>query len=245
MNPTDNPLLSAIAGDSLPAFDRILPEHAEPAIDAVLSNAQAQLDALLADTRDPNFSPSWERLIQPLEDMSDHVMRVWGPVSHLFGVTSTAAWRKAHAACLPKVTAHVLALSQNEDLSRAHDALAESRAFATLSPIRRKVINDARRDFKLAGIALPRAQKARFMEIALRLAELQSKFEENLIDSVQAFHKPVADEACLSGMTAQGLASAREKARRKGVEGFLLTLDFPSYDAVIRYAENRDLRREL
>jgi oligopeptidase A len=248
---TDNPLLATAANasthdlDALPAFDRIRPEHAEPAIDAVLADSRAGLARLLTEARSPDWRPTWENLIEPLEDMGDRVARTWGPVSHLFGVTSTAEWRNAFNACLPKLTAYSLEMSQNEELLRAYDALSKSPAHAGFSPARTKLIEDARRDFRLAGIGLPPEQKARFKAVQLRLSELQSKFEENLIDSVQAFRKHVTDEATLAGMTAQGKAAAREKARAKGLDGFLLMLDFPSYDAVASYAVSRDLRREL
>ncbi len=177
--------------------------------------------------------------------MSDRLSRVWGPVSHLFGVTSTADWRKAFNACLPKITAYSLEFAQNERLLHAYERLAQSPAYAGFSAARKKVVADALRDFRLAGIGLPAEQKARFTAIELRLSELQSKFEENLIDSVQGYGKHVTDEALLRGMTDQGKALAREKARAKGLEGFLLALDFPSYDAVISYADDRELRREL
>jgi len=236
-----NPLLSAAGLTPLPAFDQVRPEHAEPAIDAVLAQDRADLQVLL-DTPQP---PSWDRLIERLEDMSDRVHRAWGPVSHLFSVTSTAEWRAAFNACLPKVTEYGIELSQSEPLYRAYQALADSAEFKTYGPARRKVINDALRDFRLSGIALPPEQKARYKEISLRLSELQTKFEEHLMDAIQAYSKPVGDEALLAGMTEAAKQSARDKAAAKNLEGWLLTLDFPSYDAVITYADNRGLRREL
>src|SRR5580704_5195129 len=241
----ENPLLPSPVLERLPAFERIRPEHAEPAIDAVLAESRARLDALLAEADQPGWDPRWETLIGPIEEMSDRLSRVWGPVSHLFGVTSTAEWRKAFNACLPKLTVYSLELAQNERLLHAYERLAKSPAYETFSPARKKVVADARRDFRLSGVALPPAEKARFTAIELRLSELQSKFEENLIDSVQGYGKQVTDEARLGGMTDQGKAQAREKARAKELEGYLLTLDFPSYDAVITYADDRELRREL
>ena len=243
----ENPLIppAAPALERLPPFERIRPDHAEPAIDAVLAESRVRLDALLAEADQPGWDPRWETLIGPIEETSDRVSRVWGPVSHLFGVTSTAEWRKAFNACLPKLTVYSLELAQNERLLHAYERLAKSPAYATFSPARKKVVADAKRDFRLSGVALPPAAKARFTAIELRLSELQSKFEENLIDSVQGYGKQVMDEAQLRGMTDQGKAQAREKARAKELEGYLLTLDFPSYDAVITYADDRELRREL
>ena len=243
--PMDNPLLASPTSDRLPAFDQIRPEHAEPAIDATLAENRARLDALLASASDPSWDATWEALIEPLEEMSDRLSRVWGPISHLFGVASTAGWRKAYGACLPKITVYSLELAQNERLLQAYERLAKTPAYEHFSSARKKVVADVRRDFRLAGIGLPDREKARFTEIELRLSELQSKFEENLLDSVQAYGKHVTDESSLSGMTEQGKSLAREKARAKGLDGFLLTLDFPSYDAVVSYADDRGLRREL
>ena len=241
----DNPLLSQIATGGLPAFDRIHPDHSAVAIDVVLAENRSRLQGVLAAAGSDAKSMGWEELLEPLEEMDDRVARVWGPVSHLFGVMSTAEWRKAYNAALPKITAYRLELSQNDALFRAHERLEVSGAFASLSASRQKVIRDALRDFKLSGVALPPKEKARFTEIALRLSELQSKFEENLIDSIQAWSKLLPDEAALAGMTEQGKAAARAKAQAKNSEGFRLTLDFPSYDAVISYAERRELRREV
>jgi oligopeptidase A len=236
-----------VAGDlgPLPAFDRILPENSARDVDVVLDANRVRLDALLAKVEQTASGIGWDELLEPLEDMDDAVARAWGPISHLFAVTSTPDWRRAYNECLPKITAYRLERSQNAALFRAHEKLAASAAYATLSSSRQKVIRDALRDFKLSGVALPSADKERFKAIALRLSELQSKFEENLIDSVQAWSKHVPDDTQLAGMTEQGKAAARSKAGAKGLDGFRLTLDFPSYDAVISYADDRNLRREV
>ena len=236
-----NPLLTAHPHSPLPDFARIRPEDAGPALDQVLAQNREELNRLLAG----NAAPTWETLVEPLEAMGDRVSRVWGPVQHLFGVNSTAEWRQAYNAGLPKITEYGLELSQSEPLYRAYRALAESPAFARFTPVRQKVVRDALRDFKLSGIALPEQQKARFKEISLRLSELQSKFEENLMDSIQAWSKLVTDESVLAGMLEPARQAAAQKAQAKSLEGFLLTLDFPSYDAVITYCRNRELRREL
>jgi oligopeptidase A len=242
---TENPLLARAASGGLPAFGRIQPGDAAPAVDAVLAENRTRLESILARAADAPAGVTWDGLLDPLDEIEDRVARVWGPVAHLFAVTSTPDWRQAHGECLPKVTAYHLELAQNEALFRAYQRLAASPAHATLSPTRQKVIRDALRDFRLSGVTLPPGEKARFKEIALRLSELQSKFEENMIDAVQAWSKLVSDETLLAGMTEQGKAAARAKARAKNLDGFRLTLDFPSYDAVTSYAHDRRLRREL
>ena len=243
----DNPLLvpTPVVDKGLPPFDRIRPDHAEPAIDAVLTENRAALEATLARVQALGARVGWDDLIVPLEEMAERLGRAWGPVTHLFAVMSTAEWRAAHNACLPKVTQYQVELSQNEELHRAYQALAASPAYSEFSPSRRKVVSDALRDFKLSGIGLEAGPRARYREIALRLSELQSKFQENVIDSVQAWSKHLTGESPLAGMTAQGKEAARTKAKAKNLEGFRLTLDFPSYEAVISYADDRALRREV
>ena len=225
---------------TLPPFITLTPAEASRQLDAVLRDNRLELDALLA-----RGEPSWETLVEPLDEMSDRIGRSWGPMSHLFGVWSTPEWRAAYNDGLPKVTEYGIEVSQNESLFRAYEMLATSPAFGRYSPTRRKVVNDALRDFRLSGIALPAAQKARFKDISLRLSELQSKFEENVMDCVQAWQYQVTDEAELSGMTDAAKAAARSKAVAKGLDGWLLTLDFPSYDAVSSRCSNRALRLKL
>jgi oligopeptidase A len=239
----NNPLLAAAPG-SLPAFDRIRPEHAEPAVDAILAEARSQV-ATLVFAPERSETATWETVIEPLQDVTERLGRAWGPVAHLFAVTSTPEWRAAYNACLPKVTQYHVELAQNEDLYRTYLGFEAKGTFGSWSPARGRVVRNAVRDFKLSGVALPHAARTRFRDIAMRLSTLEAKFQENVIDAVQAWHKDVFDESRLAGMTEQGKAAARAKAGARGIEGFRLTLDFPSYDAVVSYADDRELRREL
>jgi len=236
-----NPLLAARPLNTLPTFADIKPDQAGPAVDQVIVDNRAQLEALLKDLREP----TWSSLIEPLEDIGERISRAWGPVSHLFGVTSTPEWRAAFNEGLPKVTEYSLEMSQSEALYQAYKALSESAGFAKLNPIQQKVVRDALRDFRLSGIGLPPEQKERFKQISMRLSELQSKFEENVMDAIQAWSKPVTDASRLKGMSEAALEQAAAKAKARNLEGWLLTLDYPSYDAVISYADDRELRREL
>jgi oligopeptidase A len=136
-------------------------------------------------------------------------------------------------------------LSQNEALFRAYSRFEAGTDIARWPLGRQKTIRNAVRDFKLSGVSLPEGPKARFRDIGMRLPELEAKFQENVLDAVQAWHLDLPDEARLTGMTAPGRAAARAKARAAGSEGVRLTLDFPSYDAVITYADDRELRRTL
>jgi len=236
-----NPLQEIAGRGELPAFDRILPEHAEPAIDALLAQNRAELQARLA----AGGTPDWDTFVEPLEEMGDRLARCWSATSHLWGVLNTEGWRAAYNACLPKITEYGLELAQSEPLYRAYESLSRRPDFADESRARRKAIGDALRDFRLTGVALPPAEKQRFRELSLRLSELQTKFEEHLVDATRAWTLQITDDARLAGMTASGKAQAAERARTKGLEGWLLTLDFPSYDALITYADDRALRAQV
>ncbi len=236
-----NPLLAARPLNTLPTFAEFKPEQAEPALDKVIADNTAQLDALLKALGEP----TWQTLVEPLEDLGERISRAWGPVSHLFSVTSTPEWRAAFNAGLPKITEYGLEMSQSEALYQAYKSLSESAGFGGLNEIQQKVVRDALRDFRLSGIGLPADRKERFKQISMRLSELQSKFEENVMDAIQAWSKPVTDVATLKGMSEAALEQAAAKAKAKNLEGWLLTLDYPSYDAVISYVDDRELRREL
>jgi oligopeptidase A len=244
MSDRDNPLLRPDA-EALPSYQTIRPEHAEPAVDRAIADNRVALENILAPLAQPGADVSWDALVEPLADLEERLSRVWGPVSHLFGVQASAEWRAAYGACLPKVTQYQIDLSQDARLFRAYEALASSRVFDGLSETRKKIVRDALRDFRLAGVALAGEPRARFGQIVRRLSELGAKFQENVIDSVKAWKKHVVDEARLHGMTAHGKALSRERAQAAGLEGFLLTIDLPGYDAVSRYAGDRELRREL
>jgi len=225
---------------AFPAFQSLTPDSTLAALDAALADNRRQLDALLAQE-----NPSWATLIEPMEALSDRISQSWGPLSHLFGVWSTPEWRKAYNAALPKITEYSVELSQNEALFKAYSHIAQSTAFQDFSPTRKKVVQDALRDFKLSGIALPSEQKERFKTLSLTLSELQAKFEENIMDCVQAYGHLVVDERELAGMSQSAKDAAREKAVVKDQQGWLLTLDYPSFDAVISRCSHRALRERL
>jgi oligopeptidase A len=241
MPPMPNPLLELAERADLPPFDRILPAHAEPALDALLAQNRAEVKARLEAAAEP----TWEGFVEPLEEAGDRLSRVWSAISHLWGVTNTDEWRKAYSACLPKITEYGLELAQSEPLFRAYERLSQRPDFADEPLARRKAVSDALRDFRLSGVALPPAQKAQYKTLSLRLSELQTKFEEHLVDATQAWTLHVTDAARLAGMTGSGRAQAAERAKAKGLPGWLLTLDFPSYDAVITYADDRALRAQI
>lgn len=233
-----NPLLKMTG---LPPFAHIRPEHVEPAIDTLLKQNREQLDKLLSSTT----HYTWDSLIQPLEEMDDRLNRVWSPVSHMNSVVNSDELREAYNACLSKLSEYATELGQNEALYRGYKAIAESDEFANLDTAQQKIIKNALRDFHLSGVDLPADKKQRYKEIQQRLSSLTTKFEENLLDATHAWHKQITDEAQLSGLPESARAMAKQAAAEKELDGWVFTLDFPSYFAVMSYADARELRSEM
>lgn len=233
-----NPLLKV---HEFPPFSQIRPEHVEPAITQILTENRKLVAELLQKTQ----AYTWDSLIRPLEDMDDRLDKAWAPVRHLNAVVNNEPLRQAYNACLPKLSEYATELGQNQALYEAHRAIAESARFQQFDPAQRKILQDALRDFHLAGVALPEAKKTRFKEIEQRLAKLSSQFEENVLDATNAWTKHVTDPEQLAGLPETAKAVARQAATSRGLDGWLLTLEFPSYAAVMTFADDRSLRREL
>lgn len=230
-----NPLLD---NPGLPAFSQIRPEHVEPAIDARLAACRSEIERLTKEVA----VPTWETFVEPLEEMDDTLNRTWSPVSHLNGVLNGDALRAAYNACLPKLSDYGTEVGQNEDLFRAYQAVA---AQEHLDATQRKLIDNALRDFRLSGVDLPADKKARYKAISQELSQLTSKYSENLLDATNAWSKRITDETQLAGLPESALGLARQSAEQRGQDGWLLTLDMPSYLPVMTYADNRDLRFEV
>ncbi|AZU46335.1 TPA: oligopeptidase A [Aeromonas hydrophila] len=234
----NNPLLTM---DSLPPFSQIQPDQVQPAVTQAIADCKQKISDVLAQ-RDPH---TWDSLIAPLEEVNDRLARIWSPVSHLNSVLNSEALRAAHDACLPLLSEFQTYVGQHEGLYQAYRELAESDDFPLLSGAQRKEIQNTLRDFRLSGIGLPAEAQQRYGEIQTRLSELASRFSNNVLDATQGWSKLVTDEAELAGLPQSAQAAARQLAELKGKEGWLFTLDIPSYLPVMMYADNRALRAEL
>ncbi|MGI8740689.1 MAG: oligopeptidase A [Gammaproteobacteria bacterium] len=234
-----NPLLEQ---NDLPAFTRIKPEHVEPAIESLLADNRAKIKALI----EGNSTYNWDNLIYPLEVVDDRLSRAWSPVRHMNSVMNSPALRAAYNACLPKLSQYGTEIGQNEPLFKAYQSIHDSDQFKALDAAQQKTIEDALRDFRLSGVHLQPADKDRLKAIQQELSQTQSKFEENVMDATHAWKKHVTDPAALAGLPESSLDMARQSARNNGLDdGWQVTLETPLYIAVMTYADDRELRREL
>ena len=232
----NNPLLDF---SGLPRFADIKPEHVAPAMDQLLAEARAAM------RRAEEAPATWEQFVRPLENATERLSRAWGQVEHLHAVLDSPPLREAYNASLPKITQYWTELGQNQLLFEKYRALHSSPGFAEFPAARKKLVENALRDFRLGGAELPAEVKPRYAAIQEELASLSAKFSENVLDATNAYSIVIEDEKRLAGMPADELQAAREAAMKDGKQGWKFNLQMPSYFPVMQYADDRALRETL
>jgi len=227
--------------DCLPLFSDINIEQIVPLVTETIQKNKLLVETLLNEVDE--FA--WDNFVNVLDEADDHLGKLWSPVSHMNAVVSNDELREAHDSCLPLFAEYGTFIGQNQGLYEAYLAISKSAEFDTLKSEQQKVITDALRDFKLAGIALSEDKKQRYGEIKQQLAALQSQFSNHVMDATLAWSKLITDVNELDGLPESAIAAAAQAAEEKEQKGYLLTLEFPSYLPVITYAKNRSLREEV
>ncbi len=235
---TDNALLDFT---DLPRFDLFTPAHVTPAVTQLLDDARRVIARLEA----PEAPISWDDFVVPLEAVTERLGRAWGVVGHLNAVVDTPELRATFNENQPKVTEFWTELGQNLKLFDKYKALQASAEYQTLSAARKKIIDNAVRDFRLGGAELSDDKKVRFAEIQEQQAALSTRFSENVLDATNAYELVIDDEAQLAGLPDDVKLAARASAEREGKPGWRFTLHFPSYFPILQYADDRALRETI
>lgn len=225
----------------LPRFDIFAPAQVTPAIDQLLDDARQVVTRLEAH----EAPTGWDDFVVPLEAATERLGRAWGVVGHLNAVVDTPELRAAYNENLPKVTEFWTELGQNLKLFKKYKALQASAEYHTLTAARKRIIDNAVRDFRLGGAELPNERKTRFAEIQEQQAALSTRFSENVLDATNAYELIVDDEARLAGLPDDAKQAARASAEREGKPGWRFTLHFPSYFPILQYANDRALRETI
>jgi oligopeptidase A len=233
----NNPLLEHF---DFPPFAKIEPRHVKPAIEAILQGNRQKIKELQEQQQ-----ISWAGFIQPLELLDEKLSRSWSPVRHLNSVKSSEELRQVYNDCLPMLSEYSTEIGQNENLYRAYQQLRGSDEYLDLSVARKKTIDDALLHFKLAGVALSVQDKQQYQAIQKRLSEIQSRFENNLLDATQAWELVLPDDSRLKGLPGYAKNMLKQYAEQKSLDGYRITLEMPCYIAVITYADDRHLREQI
>lgn len=230
-----NPLLET---HDLPPFQQILAQHMVPAITQILDESRAAIEAVLAGD-----DYTYESVVHVRESLEDRLNQVFSPIRHMNAVVNTPEIRAAHDECLALVSEFSTEVDQNPKLFEAYQAIQGSVVFKLLDSAKQKVVENALRDFNLAGIALPDADRTRFAELQREKASLSSTFNNHVLDATEAWSKLVSEEQ-LEGVPAAMIEHMRKTAVERDLDGCCVTLDMPVYLAVQRFCDNRELREE-
>ncbi|MEX0915604.1 MAG: M3 family metallopeptidase [Wenzhouxiangellaceae bacterium] len=234
MNNSRNPLLA----DGLPAFDAIEPEHALPAIEARLADYQRLVDEIEAG----DLPAAVETIAREVR-ADDALALAWSTVGHLHAVVNTPDWREAYSACLDRITAFYTARGQNRALFECWQAVAERDDFARQPAAFRRMVEQELIDFRQSGVELPEAGRQRFAEISLRLSKLGNTFGNHVLDATEGWAMDFDDQAELAGLPPSELVTLAAKATDAGQSGWRADLSSPCYQAIVTYADDRQLRQ--
>lgn len=247
-NLEDNPLL---VSEGFPRFDRIEPFHIQPAIQSLLEQSKADLKKIEAQAE-----PSWEGLMQPLEELNHPWERSWGPVGHLLGVKNTPELREAYESVLPEIVAFSLSVKQSKPIYEAMKSLRTSSTWNELNNAQQRIIDKSLLSAELAGIGLAGDQLVRFNEIATELSRLATQFSNNVLDATKAFSLIITDAKDTEGfpdslkqLTAQSYNSWDQKEAETEATPeagpWRISLDFPCFGPFMQHCRNRALRENV
>ncbi len=230
-----------LTNSDLPQFSQIDPNDIKPAIEEIIESSKSHLNKLLISTKEY----SWNNFIAPIEEDDDRLSKAWSPVSHMNSVVNTPELRDAYNSCLSILSEYATEFGQNEAVYNAYKQIADSDEFKNLDQAQQKTIENALRDFHLSGVDLPKDKKDRFKQLQQELSLLSARFEQNLLDATNSWSKNFKDVANLKGLPESSIAMTKQAAAERKQIGYTVTLEFPSYFAVITYADDRNLRQEV
>lgn len=232
--------LNSNSKNYLPTFSDIVITEVPENLNTLLSQNRAELTYLLQQKK---FT--WNNLMQPLELMNDRLHHFWSRISHMNAVVNSPELRKAYNQCLPKLSDYYTFLSHNHALYQAIVSLTEADEYANYGPAQKMVLTNKLRDFKLSGVLLNKEDKKRFAKLTKELSELSTKFEENVLDATAGWTKLITNKKDLKGIPDYAVHAAKQRAENENKAGWIFTLEFPIYLAVIMHAENCELREEF
>ncbi len=254
---TTNPLLDQ-AG--LPKFSSIEPSNLTPAVTTLLENLDKDFADLTSKISSEGYEAKYEEILPELEKMQFGLGYAWGVTGHLNGVKNSDDLRKAYEENQPKVVKAMAQFSQSREvydaLSAIRSSMNEDDSDFELSQQIRAVDNSLR-GMKLGGVGLDGAEKERFNEIRLRLAELSTSFGNNVLDATKAFSLTVEDPKEVEGVPESAKAmwanaykmSLGEEGEKMEVDPekgpWKITLDMPSYIATMTHVPSRSVREKV
>ena len=225
----------------VPQFDQITLDRLKQNIETAIQNGQTFLKEL---TEVPESIRQQLDILEKIDALENNMSESWGVLSHLNAVMNNAETREVYQALLPALSEYYTQLGQHVPLYQTYQHVHDHAVFTDLPAAQQSAIKLALRDFKLSGVALEGKAKQRYAEISARLSQLSSDFSNHVLDSTQAYFKPLSEDQ-LKGLPQSSIELLKQYGQQRELEQAVATLDIPSYLAIMTYADDRALREEL
>jgi peptidyl-dipeptidase Dcp len=222
-------------------FSQIQLEDYVPAFEQTIAQARAEVDAIVNNPEAPTF----ENTLEALEFSGQALDRLSSIFFNLNSAETNDTLQQIAQEVSPKLTAFGNDIALNETLFQRVKAVYDQRDSLSLSPEQLMLLEKKYKGFSRNGALLADDQKNRLREIDTDLAQLKLTFGENVLAETNSYFKHVTNSEDLAGLPEGAKEAAAALAQSKGLEGWVFTLDFPSYMPLITYADNRELRKEI
>jgi len=227
--------------NNLPDFNKIKINNLVSILTKILNTEERKINKLA----NSNQYPTWNNFIRPLEIIDEYIHNVVNPINHLVNVNDSEELRKEYQKCLPILIQFSLSINQNIKLYEKFKQIKKDKSFINLSTSQQKIINDTILNFQLNGIHLIGEKQKEFNKISEKLSSLSNEFNKNVLDSTKSWFKHITDKNQLKGIPESILNLLEQNAKEKNLDGYVITLDYPSYSSILKYSENRELRKEI
>ncbi len=238
---TTNPLLGEWTDPyQTPPFDEIRDEHYEPAFEAAIAVARAELDAIINNPEKPTFYNT----IVALERQGDLLDRIGGVFFNVLGTDTNDTLQGVAQRVQPKLVELSNDASLNPVLFERVKAVYEKPGWG-LTKEDKVLLEKTYKSFVRGGAALNEEAKARYREISTELSNLSLQFSQNALNSTNDFALNITDPKVVEELPAfvkEGLAA---EAKARGEKGWTVTLQYPSYAPFMTYSTNRELKEKL
>lgn len=241
---SQNPLL---IGEGLPPFEAIRTEHIVPGIHQLVEELSQALSEL-----ESTVQPTWAGLVDPLTQIEERLRWSWSIIGHLMGVKNSPELREAYEAVQAPLVQFSSRLGQSKPIYEAFKQIRNGADWSALEPAQQRIVEANIREAELSGVGLEGAIKDRFNEIQQELAELSTKFSNNVLDATKAFSLTLTTPEEVAGLPPSLLALAAQAAREAGEDNatpdngpWRITLDAPSYGPFLQHSRNRELREQV
>nr|WP_298791532.1 M3 family metallopeptidase [uncultured Allomuricauda sp.] len=233
-----NPLLNSF--DQAP-FEQIKNEHFKPAFISAIESARKEIDAITNNSDAPTF----ENTLEALDFSGVQLNRVSSVFFNLNSAETNAEIQKIAQEVSPLLSEFSNDITLNEKLFQRIKSVYQQKDSYELSPEQRTLLEKKYKSFSRNGANLAEAEKKRLREIDAELSKLKLKFGENILAETNKYELLLTNESDLDGLPEGAKEAAVQLAKSKGKEGWLVTLDYPSYIPFMKYAKNRELRKRL